>query len=110
MYFLVLLCFIFSEAPIIKLMTPMNLTTLITHLVNFAAPAMILALCLVVAGLFLVSNKPASLTWWSKVAINFVVCLAVLLLGLWFFGRDGKMATYAAMVLAGATAQWVMGR
>lgn len=88
----------------------MNLTTLITHLANFAAPAMILALCLAVAGRFLASKKPVSLTWWAQTAINFVVCLAALLLGLWFFGRDGKMATYTAMVLAGATAQWVMGR
>lgn len=88
----------------------MNLTTLITHLANFVAPAMVLALGLAVAGRFLALNRQKSLVWWAQTAINFVVCLAVLLLGLWFFGRDGKMATYAAMVLAGATAQWAMGR
>lgn len=88
----------------------MNLTTLITHLANFVAPAMALALGLAVAGRFLALNRRKSLVWWAQAAINFVVCLAVLLLGLWFFGRDGKMATYAAMVLAGATAQWAMGR
>jgi hypothetical protein len=32
----------------------------------------------------------------------------VLLAGLWFFGRDGKMLTYAALVVASATVQWVM--
>ncbi len=88
----------------------MNLTTLIAHLANFAAPAVVLALCVTVVGRFSASNKPVWLTWWSQVAINFIVCLAVLLLGLWGFGHDGKMATYGAMVLAVATAQWVMGR
>ena len=34
----------------------------------------------------------------------------VLALGLWFFGRDGKIATYSAMVLMCATSQWVMLR
>jgi len=88
----------------------MNLTTLIAHLANFAAPAAVLAPCLVVFGLFSKSNKTVTITWWKQTAINFIVCLAVLLLGLWGFGHDGKMATYGAMVLAGATAQWVMGR
>jgi hypothetical protein len=30
--------------------------------------------------------------------------------GLWYFGRDGKVATYAAVVLAVATAQWLAAR
>jgi hypothetical protein len=34
----------------------------------------------------------------------------VLLGGLWFFGHDGKMATYAALVLACASSQWWMLR
>jgi hypothetical protein len=32
---------------------------------------------------------------------------AVLALGLWYYGRDGKMATYSAMVLAAASSQWL---
>ena len=51
--------------------------------------------------------KPA---FWAYLAINFVVNLAVLLGGLWYFGHDGKMATYATMVLVGATAQWLLLR
>jgi len=43
-------------------------------------------------------------------AINFIVSLAALLLGLVFFGRDGKMATYLGMVLMCATSQWLMLR
>ena len=34
----------------------------------------------------------------------------VLVAGLVFFGRDGKMATYAALVLAIASSQWLLLR
>jgi hypothetical protein len=38
------------------------------------------------------------------------VCLLVLLGGLWFFGRDGKMATYVVLVLASGSSQWLLSR
>jgi hypothetical protein len=41
-------------------------------------------------------------------AINFIVGVAVLSAGLMIFGRDGKMATYVALVLACATSQWLL--
>ena len=50
------------------------------------------------------------LAGWAQVLINFAVCLALLLLGLVFFGRDGKMATYALLVLGAATTQWMLVR
>jgi hypothetical protein len=31
-------------------------------------------------------------------------------LGLWYFGHDGKMATYIGMVLLCASSQWLMQR
>jgi hypothetical protein len=34
----------------------------------------------------------------------------VLLVGLVVFGRDGKMLTYLALVVAVATVQWIMQR
>jgi hypothetical protein len=43
-------------------------------------------------------------------AINFIVSVAALLLGLIVFGRDGKMASYLAMVVLCATSQWWMLR
>ncbi|WP_366887921.1 hypothetical protein [Rhodoferax sp.] len=55
-------------------------------------------------------NRPLTQHWYAQAAINFVVCLLVLLGGLWFFGHDGKMATYAALVLACATSQWLLSR
>ena len=70
---------------------------LLNHLLNFLAPAAWVAVIV-------------ALTLQAQAAINFVVCLITLLLGLLLFGRDGKMATYAAVVILGATSQWVMLR
>ena len=83
---------------------------LLNHLVNFMAPAAWVAMAVTVVARLFMPKRPAALSQSAQVAINFVVCLAVLVLGLLVFGRDGKMATYAAMVLSGATSQWVMGR
>ncbi len=87
-------------------MTAMGPLDLLNHLLNFAAPAFVVGLLLaLVAPVFYrkVSLAQNSLT---QVAINFVVGLVVLVAGLVFFGRDGKMATYAGMVLACAVSQW----
>jgi hypothetical protein len=51
-----------------------------------------------------------ALSWRAQVAINFVVGCAVLVAGLIVLGRDGKMLTYAALVLGCATCQWVLVR
>jgi hypothetical protein len=45
-----------------------------------------------------------------QVDIIFIVNVLVLAAGLVLFGNDGKMATYAAMVLASAVCQWVLWR
>jgi hypothetical protein len=84
------------------------------HIVNFLAPALLVALLLVfmsrIFGQFLVSKKSANQSIYAQAAIIFVVNVLVLVAGLVFFGNDGKMATYAAMVLAAAVCQWVLGR
>lgn len=76
------------------------------HLVSFAAPALVLAVLLALGGRLLMSKRPPAGVLWTWVAINFIAGLVVLTAGLWFFGRDGKMATYAVLVLAMATTQW----
>lgn len=83
---------------------------LLNHLLNFMAPAAWVAMAITVLARFFIPKRPAARSQSAQVAINFAVCLAALVLGLLVFGRDGKMATYAAMVLLGATSQWVMGR
>ncbi|MCD2513026.1 hypothetical protein [Comamonas endophytica] len=86
----------------------MGFSAALAHLLNFAAPALVLALGLAAAGR-LVSPGAGHLTgWWVQVAINFAVGCGVLLAGLVWFERDGKLATYAALVLACAACQWVL--
>ncbi len=80
------------------------------HALNFAAPAAVVALLMVLAGRILEKKVAKTPVWQAQAAINFIVCMTVLLLGLWFFGHDGKMATYAVLVLACACSQWLMSR
>lgn len=86
----------------------MDLPDIVNHLLNFLAPALMVAVVVTVAARLFVRNRPSILAPWAQVATNFIVCGLALAVGLWFFGRDGKVASYAAMVLCCATCQWVM--
>ena len=87
---------------------------LIDHFLNFAAPAAALALLMVLSsrifGRFLVSKRPLAQSIWAQTAIIFTVNMIVLAAGLVIFGNDGKIATYAALVIASAVCQWVLWR
>lgn len=86
----------------------MGPSDLLAHLMGFVAPAAFLALVLpAVARLLRVSRAGA---FWPQAGAVFVASVLALAAGLWWFGRDGKMATYAAVVLVAATAQWVASR
>ena len=84
------------------------------HLLNLVAPAAVVALLLVLLASFFSrfssTKKPAAQSIWARAAIIFIVNLVVLVAGLLLFGNDGKMATYAALVLASATCQWLLGK
>ena len=88
----------------------MDLAQALNHLLNFVAPAFVLALGLVLCARFLGMKTPLVQAWWAQAAITFAVGCLALLAGLWFFGNDGKMASYAALVLASALCQWVLVR
>lgn len=83
---------------------------IVNHLLNFVAPAAALALLLVIFGRFFRSKTPVALVWWAQAAIVFIVGVAVSVIGLVLWGRDGRMLTYAALVVACATCQWGLGR
>lgn len=83
----------------------MGALTLLNHIANFLAPALWLALGLAVVSRIIIKKKASAHSLIKQTAILFAVCTSVLLLGLLFFGRDGKMLTYAALVVAGAGAQ-----
>jgi hypothetical protein len=87
-----------------------NTLELLDHALSFAAPAFAVALVLAVAGRFLLPAGAPRPAIWVLFAIDLVAGLAALAAGLWYFGHDGKMATYALLVVAAATAQWLGGR
>lgn len=85
---------------------------LTNHLLNFMAPALFVALGLVLlvwlTRQFFKKKKPPRQSLWAQVAIIFIVNLLVLVAGLLFFGNDAKMLTYTALVLCAALCQGVM--
>ena len=88
----------------------MGFIDLILHLLNFAAPAAFVALLMVLVALVILKKRLKVPVWWAQLAINFVVCLGALLVGLVVLGRDGKMLTYLALAVCCATSQWWMLR
>ncbi|HET8744413.1 MAG TPA: hypothetical protein VFM98_02330 [Ramlibacter sp.] len=88
----------------------MGLFEFADHLLGFAAPALAVALLVTLAAPLVLPRSAKPVTWWARFAINSAAGLATLVAGLWYFGHDGKMATYAALVLAVATAQWLTAR
>ncbi|NIC40260.1 hypothetical protein [Aquabacterium sp. A08] len=86
----------------------------VLHLLNFVAPAVAVAGLLsaaVVGPRGLALWGPRARRWARVWAVLAAVGVAVLLAGLVLHGRDGKMSTYAALVLAtGSVAAWWRGR
>ena len=79
------------------------------HVLNFAAPALVIGL---------LASLAAKLLWRREIAGASVVrlwrwssglALLATLIGLVVFGRDGKMATYVGMVLSCAAGLWWAG-
>ena len=83
---------------------------LILHLLNFVAPAFFVALMLAVMARFMFGKAASTRGFWLQVALNFAIGSAVLAIGLGLTGRDGKMVTYAALVVACGSAQWWLSR
>ncbi len=88
----------------------MQALDLLIHLLNFAAPAIGLAALMSLFFWIVNRNRPKAVKEWTLFAINLVVGVVALAGGLWFFGRDGTMATYGALVLGVATSQWLINK
>jgi sorbitol-specific phosphotransferase system component IIBC len=82
----------------------------LTHLFNFAAPALALAAGVTLGAHVFWKKRPLALALPAQFTINLIVSVVMLVIGLLLLGRDGKMASYAAMSLACATSQWLMAR
>lgn len=76
------------------------------HALNFAAPALCVGLFLALLAPWVLRPAAVRLSWQGQSAVNALAGFAALALGLWFFGNDGKMASYGAMLCACSLAQW----
>ena len=88
----------------------MNHLTLINHFFNFVAPAFGLALLLVAGAHVFMRKAASSHGWLAPIALVFIVGSIVLGLGELLLGSDGRMLTYAALVVAAATAYGLLLR
>jgi hypothetical protein len=79
------------------------------HLLNFAAPAAGVGLIASLLAKLLWRGALAGVPWWRLAMWSSAWALVACTGGLIVFGRDGKMATYGAMVLACATSLWWTG-
>ncbi len=88
----------------------MNFLDLVWHILDFAAPAVLLGVISATAAKWLWRGALRGTPWlqlgaWAAAA-SLLACVA----GLLITGRDGKMVTYAAMVLACAATLWWRAR
>jgi hypothetical protein len=83
---------------------------LFLHLLGFVAPAVAVAFLVALAGRIVMPHWSSGLSWWGQAAISSIVGVLVLAAGLWHFGVDGKMTTYAALAVAVASCQWACSR
>ena len=84
----------------------MHLFDVLLHIANFALPALALALMLPL----LMGRARSPRAWFSQFGIQLACGLVVLLGGLVLTGQDGRMATYAALVLVAGSVQALMRR
>ena len=83
----------------------MNILLLFNHVLNFVAPAVFVGFFLAALAPWVLRKSPRRGTWMVRALSNTVCGLCALLGGLWFFGNDGKMGTYAGLLLACSLSQ-----
>lgn len=89
----------------------MTFLALIGHIANFLAPAIVMALLLWGMPRLRPSAKAGRWAARRELLAQCALGATVLLAGLLVFGRDGKMLSYTALVLAqGSLAWWVRRR
>ena len=86
----------------------MTFAQILFHLTNLVLPALALAVFMPLAGRWTLGS--AAMPWPRRALCHAVTGTAVLVLGLLLQGQDGRMATYAALVLVLATLEWALHR
>lgn len=88
----------------------MDLFAILSHCLDFTAPAAFVAMVMAVSARWVLPGARMLPSFPRLAGACFLTGLAVLVAGLVVFGRDGKMLTYGAMVLACGTLPWLLGR
>jgi hypothetical protein len=76
------------------------------HLMGLLAPALVVAVLLWLGLLWRRARRRSNGQSARQLGWLVLLGVMVLLVGLTYFGRDAKMATYAALVLAQGTLAW----
>jgi hypothetical protein len=79
------------------------------HLANFFAPALGVALITTALAKLLWRHELAAVGWGRLLVWSAAAGAVALIGGLIAFGRDGRMATYGALVVSTALALWWAG-
>ena len=82
----------------------------LNHWLNFLAPATIVGLAVALFAPLLLRKLRPVRSWLWQGAFNSLAGTAAMVAGLWFFGNDGKMASYALLLVLVATSQWIGGK
>jgi len=88
----------------------MGLYLLLDQLLNFFAPALVVGFLLALAARLLGLRGDGRHSWLWHGCLNAFAGACVLVGALLYFGHDGKMASYAALVGVAATTQFVGAR
>ena len=89
---------------------PMSAFEILNHLLNFLAPALFVALVLALGAQACFPKRTRLRPWYLAAAIHTLLGVVWLLLGLVLTGQDGRLVTYAGLILVTATSQAVMLR
>lgn len=84
----------------------MSPTDAFWHLLNFFVPALGLGAVAAAFTKLLWRRETQNLTWWRLAGPACAAAAAATVGGLLFYGQDGRMGTYAAMVLVAALTLW----
>lgn len=84
----------------------MGLPALFIHFLNFVAPALAVGTLMGVFSAWSSKKRKISSGLMPLIMQNTLCGVVALAMGLWWFGNDGKMLSYAAMVLVVASYQW----
>lgn len=78
------------------------------HLLSFVAPAFFLGVVLSLGARLVWRKRAHLLPWYHMASVNALLGVLVLVIGLVLTGQDGRMGTYAALVVVLGTCQWLM--